>query len=93
MKYLTNILLNMDFLGDQIGLEHKKSTRFKSLQGGIYSIIIILVSGVIGALFSQELFTRKNPLVVLSKEAVLDSVVNLADFPVAILTTVSTNLK
>lgn len=91
MKCLENFFMNFDFMGDQIGLEHKRSTRFKSLAGGIYSMIIVLISGVIGALFSRELFTRKNPLVVLSREAVQNSVVNLGDFPVAIAATVNTN--
>lgn len=89
MRQTAQFLTNFDFLGNQIGLEHNKSTQFKSLAGGVYSLIIFVITSVIGIMFSREIYERKDPTVVQSKEAVAISKVSLLDFPIAFLSSLN----
>lgn len=89
MRILKDLLQNTDFLGDQIGLEHNRSTRFKSITGGLYSLFIFVAASVIGSMFCLELFNRKNPSMLLSKEGISNSEVNQTDFPFLISTNIN----
>lgn len=91
MNHFKTFLSELDFLGDQIGLEHNQSTRFKSVVGGLYSLLIFIASSVIGVLFSYELFARNNPIVVLSREATSNSQINFGGFPIFIGTCLNNN--
>lgn len=88
-RLIRTVLVEVDFLGDQIGLEHKRSTRFRSLEGGAYSILIIIITTVIGILFSKDIYERKDPIVVLSKEAVETSSVSLGNFPISFMSSLA----
>lgn len=81
-QVLTDSLLNLDFLGPKIGFEHNSSSNFVTTQGGLYSLFVIVLTSVVGGMFSKDFILRNNPLVINSQETVQNSVVNLTQYPI-----------
>ncbi len=63
---ITDVLLKLDFLAFQIGLEFDNSTRFRSIYGSILSILIIISLIIMGFLFGSEVYKREKPYVTYS---------------------------
>ena len=81
---LKTIFSNFDFLGFQIGLEFEMSTKFKSIHGAVLSIIVFIMTTIIGFLFGSEIYQREKPYVTSSATYVENSNVYLKDFPLAL---------
>lgn len=81
-RALTECLQNIDFLGPKIGFEHNSSSNLVTVQGGFYSLIVIVITSVVGGMFSQDFILRNNPLVINSQETVQNSVINLTQYPI-----------
>lgn len=81
MNKISQFITFIDFLGAQMGLEHNRSTHFKCILGGSLSLIIVVVSAVIGFLFSMDIYQKKEASVVQNKESISSSIVQLSRFP------------
>lgn len=75
-------LHRIDFLSPKIGFEHNSNSNFNSTQGFIYSTFIILLTAIIGGMFSQDFYLRQNPKVIASQETITESPISLAKFPI-----------
>lgn len=84
MNIASKVLLSSDFLGGQMGLEHNQSTKFQSIAGGIFSLIIVFASSIIGFLFSKDIYERKEPSVIFSREPIKSSEITLNEYPLAV---------
>ena len=60
----------VDIFGQEIGFEENQSSKFKSVQGAIFTSIVIIVCSVICFLFGQEVYLRKQANVRLSKKLI-----------------------
>lgn len=67
MKLISKLLKSSDFCGNTITLEHKNKQAFKTIQGGIFSLIIVIVSLVCFYIFGKEVYQRKKPNINSSK--------------------------
>ena len=78
---LGNYIKIVDFIGPKFSVESDDSQNFTSIQGGILTLIIILVTVGLGFMFGKEIYERKKPNVSNSVESVNESVVYLNEFP------------
>lgn len=60
----------VDIFGQEIGFEENQSSKFKSVQGAIFTSIVIIVCSVICFLFGQEVYLRKQANVRFSKKLI-----------------------
>lgn len=73
------LIQKADILGPKIGLEIEKSIRFRSISGGIFSLIIIVSTMIVSALLGTEILVRKKPSVVYSDEFTSNSMIRLQE--------------
>ena len=66
----------MDMFGQQIGFEECGSVTYKSWQGAIFTLIVLIIGSVIGFLFGQEIYERKESVSVFGKVLVEESIIN-----------------
>lgn len=84
-----NKLYSIDFLSPKIGFEYRSSGNFNSKEGSLYSLFIIVLTAVVGGMFSKDFYFRQNPNAVVSQETIPISEVNLAEFPILIAFTLN----
>ena len=70
-----------DILGQQIGFEENDSTKFRTWQGATLTFIVIAVCSVIGFLFGQEVYERKQANVRYSKNLIETSTIEVNKNP------------
>ena len=76
-----NIYKKLDILGQSIGFEENDSTKFRTWQGATLTLMVLTVCSVIGFLFGQEVYERKQAIVKYSKYFVDTSSVEVKQFP------------
>ena len=84
IKNTKEIIKYFDFLSQQIGFEYMGSTKYQGLIGGLYSLIVIVITIVIGAMFSKDVYFRESPIVLDYKEPVEINPIYLKNFPIII---------
>lgn len=72
---------NLDFLGPKFEFENDDSSRFKSIGGFVFSLLVIISCFIIGFLFGNEIYLKQNPIVSISQEITNYSDVYLHNFP------------
>lgn len=72
MQYFKKI----DMFGQQIGFEDCGSVTYKSWQGAIFTLIVLIIGSVIGFLFGQEIYERKEAISSFGKVLVKESIIN-----------------
>lgn len=85
-RKVIDLLRNRDFLSPPIGFEYQGSNKFRCIEGGLYSFLIIILTAVIGGSFAQDMIFRSNPNVLMGKEMIPLSEVKLNKFPIVIST-------
>lgn len=55
------MLKNLDFLGDKLPFFHQSQDRLKTSFGGLFSLLMTIMLGVLIFGFGQDFFKRKNP--------------------------------
>lgn len=76
------MLVNFDFLSPNIGFEYHGSNKYKTIQGALYSLIILIAAAVIAGLFSQDFISIQNPSVLASQELIEESNVSISNYPI-----------
>ena len=76
-----NIFKKTDFVGPLYSLEVDDSTRFRTFSGAIMSTLVMITVLILSILFGKELFLRKQPLITIKQESVIDSIIYLKEFP------------
>lgn len=89
---LAKYLYRVDFLSPRIGFEYNSNSNFNSIQGVIYSGFVILLTSIVGAMFSKDFYYRQNPRVVVSQETIAQSNVNLLEFPILFTSTINSTI-
>lgn len=82
MKFLTKNLNKIDLFGKLFMFEEKEHQRFSTFGGIILTFIIVTTCIIIGFLFGNEIYERKDPTVIFSTEKAEQSRVNITDFPI-----------
>ncbi len=59
MSFIVRFLKRIDFLGSNYGFENDSSIQYKSVQGAIFSLIVIIAVLVVVLLFGREIYERK----------------------------------
>ena len=78
---MKDIFTQIDLLGHPIGFEEKGSSTIKNFLGAIITTCVVIATIVIGFLFGNEIYKRKNPNVSYSKSFLTQSEVYYKDFP------------
>ena len=68
MNKCIRLLTNIDFLSPEIGFEYNGSSHYKSIAGGVYSFVILILNLVITITFSSSLYLRDDPNVIKYEE-------------------------
>lgn len=84
VSHLTSLIKKIDILSPSIGFEYNSSNKFKSYQGGFYSLIVLIITAYIGAVFSLDMINRNSPNVISLEEILPFSIVDLNTFPIVI---------
>ncbi len=58
---MVNFLTNINFIGSDITFTNNSSSRHKTIQGALISLIILVTSVILGTLFGKEIYERKIP--------------------------------
>lgn len=90
---MKNLIINRDFLSPSICLEYNGSNTYKCIEGGLYSLIIIILTVLIGCMFGQDLIFRNNPIMLNNQEMLTYSEVKLIEFPIAFLISYNSELN
>lgn len=85
-RKIIDLLRNRDFLSPPIGFEYQGSNKFRCIEGGFYSFLIIVLTAIIGESFPQDMIFRGNPNVLMGQEMISFSEVKLNKFPIVIST-------
>lgn len=80
MSFFDNVR-KIDLFGKFMIFEEKEHQKFTTVLGTIFTFLIILTCIVIGFLFGQEVYQRKNPTVLNSYEKINESRISLTNFP------------
>ncbi len=82
----------IDSFGRQYAFEEKDSQIFKTITGGIFTLLITLTVMIIGFLFGKEIFERKTPTSFVKDETVTpeESSINMNDIPMMLAFTTIT---
>ena len=84
IRRVTNLLSSIDFLSPQIGFEFQGSSQYKSVSGGFYSGVIVIITIFITTMFSIDLFSRSSPIVFTYMNTVNSSTINLMNYPISL---------
>jgi hypothetical protein len=76
-----DLFRKIDIFGKQIGFEENDSIKYRTALGAVLSLLVILTSSVIGFLFGQEIYQRKESNTRFSKNLVPLSKVELNKSP------------
>lgn len=87
------LLTNIDFLSPEIGFEYNGSSHYKSIAGGVYSLIILILNIVITIMFSSSLYLRDDPNVISYEEQQESSTIYLNNFPMTMSFSDNTGLN
>ena len=79
---LKKLIHKIDLFGRNQSFEEDENQKFTTNLGVIMTIILIIISLVIGFLFGKEIYQRKNPSVVQSVDKKPYSRISLKDFPI-----------
>lgn len=82
MNSLFETARKIDLFGKLYIFEEKDHQKFTTVLGTLLTFIIIITCIVIGFLFGQEVYQRKNPTVLNSTEKIDFSRINLSEFPI-----------
>ena len=74
-----------DILGQTIGFEENESTKFRTWQGATLTLIVVTVCSVIGFLFGQEVYERKQAISRFSKNFKNKSSIEINKLPVVFM--------
>ena len=66
----------MDMFGQPIGFEECGSVTYKTWQGAIFTLIVLIIGSVLSFLFGQEIYERKESISSFGKELVEESIIN-----------------
>ncbi len=83
---------SIDIYGIPIGYEDSNSTKFNTLQGGFFTLIIGIATIIIGFIFGKELYLRTNPNIKYSKQLLDTSSVQIANMTGIVITFVDSNV-
>ena len=78
------LIKSLDFLSPQIGFEYNGSSQYKSAVGGIYSLIIVGLTLVTAILFSIDVVSRNDPIVISYQDYVPSSTVWGKNYPITL---------
>jgi hypothetical protein len=81
---MISIFKKLDYLGQPIGFEYDNSTTYKTIQGAFFTLIVTVLVSIIGFIFGQEIYQRKDPIVRYAKSLEKVSSVNVNDYPILI---------
>lgn len=71
-----------DFLGHRLNFEHESNSKFKSIQGSILSLGIVITTTVLACLFGRDIYERKIPIIMETDSTVDSSTINSKDLPI-----------
>jgi hypothetical protein len=77
-------LEKIDIVSPEFKFERNGSSRFKTLQGSFFSLLIIVSAIILAFQFGQDIYQRKLPSISTSKEFINNSEIYLQDFPLII---------
>jgi hypothetical protein len=80
------ILKGIDMFGHTIGFEDNDSNKYKTWQGFLFTMIVIILCSVIGFLFGQEIYQRKDSNTRYSKSLVSNSTIDLNEIALHFIT-------
>lgn len=75
-------LIYMDFLGPMYGFEDNDSLRFKSFQGSLLSLIIVVLVTTASFMFGKEIYQKQLPTVSVNSEFLSESKIYFKYFPI-----------
>jgi hypothetical protein len=82
MSSIISLITILDFLGPQPSLYTFSQARYKSLFGGILSLIVLILLSSFSAYFTFQVFTRKNYQVIQSSELSPSLMYDFKKFPI-----------
>ena len=74
-----DFIIKIDMFGQPIGFEDNNSTKYKTASGALFTFIVIAACSIIGFLFGQEVYQRKESNTRLSKNYVSNSTISIND--------------
>lgn len=75
-------LSKIDLFGKTLIFEEKESQKHNTRVGNVLTFLLLLTSISAGVLFGQEIYLRKNPVVINSNEKISYSKIELTDYPI-----------
>jgi hypothetical protein len=82
LEKISQVLTRIDLFGKTLIFEEKHSQRHNTTGGLIFTFLLLVVTCIIGFLFGKEIYERKYPVVVNSKEIISYSRINTQDYPI-----------
>ena len=78
---MISVFKKLDILGQEVGFEENESTKFRTWQGSMLTLIVLVVCSTIGVLFGQEVYKRNQANVRYSKVLSENSYIDLTKLP------------
>mmetsp|Transcript_16643 Transcript_16643/g.17332 ORF Transcript_16643/g.17332 Transcript_16643/m.17332 type:complete len:889 (+) Transcript_16643:1-2667(+) len=85
MKHFNSFLelfQKMDFMGPLYSFEIEDSTRYRSVAGATFSVLVLVSIVVLSAFFGKELLERRHPVVAINHDYTKESRLYMNEFPI-----------